>query len=123
AVPFLVFRAGLPYLPLLPVGLTTFFQKVITVAIIVILARAVAALVEGAGAIYQRTAGASQRPIKGYLQGITLLIYIAAAIILVAALIERDPLLILGSLGAASAVLLLVFRDTILSLVAGVQMT
>jgi len=123
AVPFLVVRAGLPYLPLLPAGLTIFLQKLITIAIIVVLARALAALINAIGHIYQRSPGASQKPIKGYLQGITLLVYIAAAIILVAALIERDPLLILGSLGAASAVLLLVFRDTILSLVAGVQMT
>src|SRR5690606_14362439 len=46
-----------------------------------------------------------------------------SGVILIAALIDRDPLLIIGSLGAASAVLLLVFRDTLLSLVAGVQLT
>ena len=123
AVPFLVVRAGLPYLPLLPPGLTNFIQKVITIAIVIVLARAVAALLEAIGRIYERSPNAAQRPIKSYLQGITLLVYIAAGIILVAALIDQDPLLVLGSLGAASAVLLLVFRDTLLSLVAGMQMT
>src|SRR5690606_14740830 len=39
AVPFLVVRAGLPYLPLLPPGLTNFIQKVITIAIVIVLAR------------------------------------------------------------------------------------
>ena len=123
AVPFVVFRAGLPYLPALPLGLVNVIQKVITVAIVIVLARAIAALLEGVGRVYARSPNAANRPIKGYLQAVTLVVYIAAAVILVAALIERDPLLIIGSLGAASAVLLLVFRDTILSLVAGVQLT
>jgi len=123
AVPFLVLRAGLPYLPLLPSAVAAFFQKVIIIAIIIILARASAGLIAAVGSVYERSPNAARRPIKGYLQGVTLLVYIAAGVILVAALIERDPLLILGSLGAASAVLLLVFRDTILSLVAGMQMT
>jgi len=123
AVPFVVFRAGLPYLPALPLGLVNLIQKVITIAIVIVLARALAALLEAVGRVYSRSPNASNRPIKGYLQAVTLVVYIAAAVILVAALVERDPLLIMGSLGAASAVLLLVFRDTILSLVAGVQLT
>jgi miniconductance mechanosensitive channel len=123
AVPFVVFRAGLPYLPALAPSLVNLIQKIITIAIVIVLARAIAALLEAIGRVYARSANASQRPIKGYLQGVTLVVYVAAGVILVAALIDRDPLLIIGSLGAASAVLLLVFRDTLLSLVAGVQLT
>lgn len=123
AVPFVVIRAGLPYIPALAPGLVSFIQKAMTIAIVIVLARATAALLEAVGHVYARSPNASHRPIKGYLQAVTLVVYIAAAIILIAALIDRDPLLILGSLGAASAVLLLVFRDTILSLVAGVQLT
>jgi len=124
AVPFVVFQAGLPYLPALDPGLVSLIQKIITIAIVIVLARAIAALLDAVGRLYtSRSPNAAQRPIKGYLQGVTLIVYISAAVILVAVLIDRDPLLILGSLGAASAVLLLVFRDTILSLVAGVQLT
>jgi len=52
-----------------------------------------------------------------------LVVYILVAIVVVATPIGRDPLLIIGGLGAASAVLLLVFRDTLLSLMAGIQLT
>lgn len=123
AVPFLVLAAGLPYLPALSPGFERLLQKVITIAIVIVLAHASAALLDAFGRVYARSANASNRPIKGYLQGITLVVYSAAGVILIAALIDRDPLLIIGSLGAASAVLLLVFRDTLLSLVAGVQLT
>lgn len=123
AVPLLVFRAGMPYLPALAPAVAVFIQKVIVIAFVIVLARAIAALLEAIGRVYARSPKAPQRPIKGYLQGVTLLVYIAAGVILIAALIDRDPLLIIGSLGAASAVLLLVFRDTILSLVAGMQLT
>jgi len=122
-VPFVVFRAGMPYLPAVPPAFADLLQKAITVAIVIVVARAFAAFLDAFGRVYARSPNASQRPIKGYLQGITLLVYISAAIILVAILIDRDPLLILGSLGAASAVLLLIFRDTLLSLVAGMQLT
>jgi miniconductance mechanosensitive channel len=123
AVPFVVFRAGMPYLPALPPGVVNLIQKVIIIAIVIVVARAVAALLDAVGRVYARSPQASNRPIKGYLQGAVLVLYIIATVIVVAVLIERDPLLIIGSLGAASAVLLLVFRDTILSLVAGVQLT
>src|SRR5690606_17354065 len=85
AVPFVVFRAGLPYLPVMPPALAGFIQKVITIAIVIVLARAISAALEAIGRVYSRSSKASQRPIKGYLQGISLLVYIAAGVILVAA--------------------------------------
>ena len=45
------------------------------------------------------------------------------AIIIVATLIDRSPLLLLSGLGAMSAVILLVYKDTLLSFVASVQLT
>ncbi len=56
-------------------------------------------------------------------QTIVLIIVIIGIIIGLGILINRDPLAILAGLGASAAVLMLVFRDTILGLVAGVQLT
>ena len=50
-------------------------------------------------------------------------VFCGAAILMIAVLIEQSPLLLLSGLGAMAAVLLLVFKDTILSLVASVQLT
>jgi miniconductance mechanosensitive channel len=72
--------------------------------------------------IYRETyAEANNRPIKGYLQVIAIFAYVMTGILMVSILADRSPIIFLSGLGALTAVLLLVFRDTILSLVASVQ--
>jgi len=72
--------------------------------------------------IYRETyREAGNRPIKGYLQVLAIFGHVAAGIVIVAILADRSPLVFLSGLGALTAVLLLVFKDTILSLVASVQ--
>ncbi len=66
---------------------------------------------------------AHTRSIKGYLQLAKIVLWVLGAIVIVATLINRSPLLLLSGLGAMSAVLLLVFKDTLLSFVASVQLT
>jgi len=73
--------------------------------------------------IYARTEHARTRSIKGYVQLAKMILYVFAAIIIVATLIDRSPLLLLSGLGAMSAVILLVYKDTLLSFVASVQLT
>lgn len=123
AVPLLIVRVGLPYVPALPDGVVVVVQRLVSAAMIIVVANAVGAFIRAFGDIYARSPNAASRPIKSYLQGIVLVVYALAAIVMIAALIDRDPLLILSGIGAASAVLLLVFRDTLLSLVAGMQLT
>lgn len=122
-VPLLIVRAGLPLLPALPESAAVLLQRLLGVWMVVAVARAVVALVEAFGDLYGRSPQAAERPIKGYLQVITLIAYAFAAIVSVAMLLNRDPLVILTGIGAASAVLLLIFQNTILSLVAGIQLT
>ena len=122
-VPLLVVRGGLPLLPLLPADVATGLQRIVSAAMLLVTAAAIGAFLAALGDLYARLPNAAARPIKGYLQAIALVVYVLVAIVMVATLIGRDPLLILGGLGAASAVLLLVFRDTLLSLVAGIQLT
>lgn len=123
AVPLLIVRAGLPLLPLLPLGLTDFLQRVLTAVITFVIAGAIAAAITAFGDLYEKHPKARERPIKSYLQGLIIVLYSLAAIAAIAALLNRDPLLILSGVGAASAILLLIFQDTILSLVAGAQLT
>ncbi len=123
AVPLLIIRAGLPSMPLLTEGVTAMAQRLIAAGMLVVIAGAIGSFLAAIGDVYAKTPNAANRPIKGYLQALVLIVYILVVIVVVATLIGRDPLLILGGLGAASAVLLLVFRDTLLSLVAGIQLT
>ena len=63
------------------------------------------------------------RSIKSYVQLGKLMLMLAGAIVAAAVLLDRSPLLVLSGLGAMSAVLMLVFKDTILSFTAGVQLS
>jgi miniconductance mechanosensitive channel len=73
--------------------------------------------------IYGKYEISKSKPIKGYIQVAKILVYICVAIVLIAMFIGESPTLLLGGMGAFSAVLLLVFKDSILGLVAGVQLT
>lgn len=66
---------------------------------------------------------ARNNPIKGYVQLFQLLVWLVAGVLIVAVLINRSPLLLLSGLGAMTAVLLLVFKDTLMSLAASIQLT
>ena len=95
----------------------------ITLAFIVLTATmAMSAFLDAINGIYNESySQARSRPIKGYLQVIGLVLYIAASVVVVSILADRSPVVFLSGLGALTAVLMLVFRDTILSFVASLQ--
>lgn len=106
--------------PLAFVALIT--QRVALSLIVLSAAMAASALLDAVNDIYVETyAESKSRPIKGYLQVVGLVLYIAAGVVVVSLLADRSPVVFLSGLGALTAVLMLVFRDTILSLVASVQ--
>lgn len=120
-VPALVIRQGIAAVPYLPVELVTLTRNLCAAFIILTIAIAVSGMLTVVNDIYQRRPGTANRPIKGYVQVGKMLVYAAATILIIAALMDRSPLLLLSGLGAMAAVLMLVFKDTILSLVASVQ--
>lgn len=73
--------------------------------------------------IYGEFEVADSKPIKGYLQIGKIITYIVGGISIVSTLIGQSPLTLLAGLGAMSAVMMLIFKDSILGFVAGVQLT
>ena len=71
--------------------------------------------------LYERFDLAKNNPIKGYLQLLRIVFYIFALIIFIVVIFEKNLSVLLGGFGAATAIILLIFRDTILSLVASIQ--
>jgi len=71
--------------------------------------------------IYGTLEIAKNNPIKGFVQGAKLFVYLIGGVFLLATLIDRDPWKLIASIGAVTAVLLLVFKDSILGLVASIQ--
>ena len=71
--------------------------------------------------IYRTFDRARSNPIKGFVQGAMVLVYLMGGIFLVAALTGRDPWGMVKGVGAVTAVLMLVFKDLLLGLVATIQ--
>ncbi|MCV2217568.1 MULTISPECIES: mechanosensitive ion channel family protein [unclassified Thauera] len=121
-VPALVLMIGVGMVPHLPEALVTVVQNVCSAFIVLTVALALGGLMNILGARYQRRPSARIRPIKGYVEVTKIVIYFIAAILMVASLVDRSPLILLSGLGAMAAVLMLIFQDTLLSLVASIQL-
>uniref|UniRef100_UPI00321628DB mechanosensitive ion channel family protein n=1 Tax=uncultured Draconibacterium sp. TaxID=1573823 RepID=UPI00321628DB len=73
--------------------------------------------------IYDRTEYSHHRPIKGYVQLLKIFVFFMAGIMILSVLLNRNPTVLLTGLGAMAAVLMLVFKDTILGFVASIQLS
>lgn len=122
-VPALVIATGIGWIPNLPAAFVTVVQNVAHASIILTITMAIAAVLNIINDAWQRRPDAHMRPIKGYIQVAKIVIYLIATILVIATLIDRSPLILLSGIGAMAAVLMLIFQDTLLSLVASVQIT
>ena len=121
-VPVVVIGRGIAFVPHLPDALVEVVQRLSQALVVLLIALAIGAALNVVNIIYNRYPISQSRPIKGYLQVLKLVLYIAAGILIVSALMAESPWVFLTGLGAMMAVVLLVFRDTLLSLVAGIQL-
>ena len=122
-VPAIIIASGIPLVPELHPGVVTVVRNVALAWIALTVALALSRLLDAANDLYvDHSPRAHERPIKGYVELAKIVVFAIAAILAIAALVERSPLLLLSGLGALAAVLMLVFKDTILSLVASVQL-
>jgi miniconductance mechanosensitive channel len=121
--PALVARSGIQLVPGLDDGIVTLVIRLASAAIVLLFALAINAALNATNEIYSRLDKYRSRPIKSYVQLLNMVVSGIAAVVIVATLFDKSPLIFLSGLGAMTAVLLLVFKDTILSLVASVQLT
>ena len=73
--------------------------------------------------IYRTTDKNRSRPLQGLIQGLQVALCFVGGIIITAVLIDKSPTVLLTGLGASAAVLMLIFKDSILGFVAGVQLS
>ena len=99
-----------------------FVQRFSIILLIVFLTKSLMLLLDLVDTFYQKRENSDSRPIKGYLQLGKILLIIVAAILVISFILGKSPVLMLSGLGAVAAVLMLVFQDTILSLVASIQL-
>ena len=117
AIPILIFEAGLgDYSPKDGV-LSRISEALIILVCVLSITRFLSALSE----IFKGNKVFSKTPIQSYMQLVKLIVYVFGSIIIVCVISNTSPITIVSGLGALTALLLLVFKDTILGLVASIQ--
>lgn len=122
AVPLLVIMSNIGLLPI-GAAFTDLLARIFLSAGAVFLFMAINGGLSAWQDIYASSPRAQTRSIKGYLELGKIIAWAVCLILVLSILIDRSPLLMLSGVGALSAVLLLVFKDTLLSMVASTQMT
>ncbi len=107
---------------LLPSG-TVWMQRIVFCCIILLSLLVIGRFFDAVNDVYCTFEVSKVRPIKGYLQLGEILCYIIGIIVMLSVLLNRSPWLLLSGIGAATAVLILIFQNSILGLVGGIQIT
>lgn len=71
--------------------------------------------------IYETFEISKDKPLKGVVQILNIIVYVLGIIVIISIMIDKSPVMLLSGLGAMTAILMLVFRDTLLGFVAGIQ--
>lgn len=105
-----------------PAETTHIVVKLINVWITFAAVALLAAILEGANRIYEIYPTSRNRPIKVFVQLVVIFLYLAAIMVTIQIFTEKSMTVLLGGLAVFASVLLLVFKDTILGFVAGIQL-
>jgi miniconductance mechanosensitive channel len=103
--------------------LIPFVHIVVKVSLVLVIASVMIKTLKTLDEVSTRIPYFKDKPIGSYVQLVNIMINVVAAILISATILNKDPLALLGALGALTAVLMLVFKDTILGLVASIQLS
>lgn len=120
-VPAVVIMNGIATVPHLTPKFISFVEMGAQAFIFLTLALTVSELLNIFNLIYQRNPKSRNKPIKGYLQLVKLILFVVCGLMILGTFLKKDVFTLLAGFGAMAAVLMLVFQNTILSLVASVQ--
>ncbi|PIT69845.1 mechanosensitive ion channel family protein [Bartonella tribocorum] len=118
-----ILSVGVNFISILPDAVSTVIDNVANAFIIFFVVLTISACLNIINTLYEQRPTARLKPIKGYIQIAKIALFAIAAVLMVATLIDRSPLILFSGLGAMAAVLMLIFQDTLLSLVAGIQIS
>lgn len=121
--PVLVLYFSVPLI--LPIGNAAegLIQRIILAYMIVLILLVLSSFLSAVNVIYSSYKISKNRPIKGYLQIVRVLLTIIGIVLIIATILNKSTLGLLSGIGALSAVLMLVFKDSILGLVAAIQLS
>ena len=97
-------------------------KRLLFAVVIFVATRAVEAFLNAIGEIYRAEPGSYRKPIRPLIQSLIIVLYLFASIFIISVLINKEPWHLFTLLGGLTAVTMLVFKDTILGFVAGIQL-
>ncbi len=97
-------------------------KSMVFIYMIVMAMLIISAFLKSLNEIYMSMPSSKDRPIRGFLQIVNIFNYSIGSILILSIILDKDPSYFLTGIGAIAAVLLLVFKDTLLGLVAGIQL-
>jgi len=103
-------------------GLFVFLKRVLLAWIVITAARIIDGFFESISTIYHSKESDQRKPIRPFIQVLVIVDYLVASIMAIGILIDKSPWHLFGLLGGLTAVTMLVFKDTILGFVAGIQL-
>jgi len=119
----LAVQYGIALVPGVPAAAEAVVGKAMLALVVLCVVMTFTATLSAAEDVYRQTPAGQQRSIKGVVQLIKLGLFLVGALVVIAAVTGKQVGLLLSGLGAMSAVLMLIFKDTILGFVAGVQLS
>ena len=122
-IPGILVYALLPLAFIRGKGLLLLSQKICAVYIVFALLLAINGFILVFLDMYNMRQGNKNRPIKGFMQVLQVLLFFIGGIVIIAILIGKSPASLFAGLGASAVILMLVFKDTILGFVAGIQLS
>lgn len=122
-IPGILVYALLPLAFIRGKGLLLLSQKICAVYIVFALLLAINGFILVFLDMYNMRQGNKNSPIKGFMQVLQVLLFFIGGIVIIAILIGKSPASLFAGLGASAAILMLVFKDTILGFVAGIQLS
>ena len=100
-----------------------FIQRVCLIYILIVFLSFINSFLKAVYVVYSEKEQLRDRPLKGMLQTVQVILWFVGAIVVVSILIDKSPLSLLAGLGASAAILMLVFKDSIMGFVSGVQLS
>lgn len=122
-IPAFLVYALLPMAFIRGKALLMFSQKACVIYVIFSLLLAINGMLLMIMDIYDGKESVKDRPMKGFLQVLQVLLFFVGGIVIIAIILNKSPASLLAGLGASAAILMLVFKDTILGFVAGIQLS
>ncbi|MFC1694139.1 mechanosensitive ion channel family protein [Candidatus Latescibacterota bacterium] len=121
-VPAMVIYFTAPYVLEGMDGPLTFTMNAVVIYMIVVGLLVIDSFLDAVLEIYQTFEVARDIPIKGFIQVAKIAVNFIGGIVIISIIINKTPLYLLSGLGAITAVLMLIFKDSILGFVAGIQL-